>query len=70
MNYPVTVIRVISITVDVDADSPEKAAKTVNRRDYQLPDHSQWDTVKGDEFVVYDSRGEILYEEEADSPAQ
>lgn len=61
-NYEVRVVRSMETTVEVEAESPEDAAKQVDRSDFALPPAEEWDTLKDSyEYTVLDAEGEVLF---------
>ena len=62
--YEVEVIRSITTTVTVEANSPEAACTTVNNPDFELPPRDEWTGSKDWEFAVYDKDGNELGRDE------
>lgn len=62
--YEVEISRTITVTVPVQADSPEQAHETVNKREYALPPRDQWTGDKDWRYVVYDDDGNELGRDE------
>lgn len=64
IRYRVEVLRMVTTTVDVDADSPEKAVEAVSMQDFDLPTLDEWQGLDGWEYAVYDHAGNELHRQE------
>lgn len=60
--FQVGIDRQIYTSVEVEAESPEAALERVQRVDFTLPQHNDWDTVKDDVYTVMDEDGEEIEE--------
>lgn len=60
--FQVVIERLITTTVDVEANDPEAAKDIVDRVDFVLPQPNDWHTVEGDEYRVLDMDGNEIEE--------
>lgn len=66
--YEVEVRRTITTTVKVRASTPLSAARIVDNLSYPMPPATEWETIKGWEYIVYKD-GVRLYEGDAQEMA-
>jgi hypothetical protein len=57
VKFQVGIERLITTMVEVEADSAKAAMEIVDARDFKLPEQNDWDRVKGEEYRVFDERG-------------